>query len=93
MAIHFPKDENQPQQSNTGEICDAQPLAKESFELEQFARKVEHFQNFVNGYEEVGAKDVTLCMDAADRLAAELEEKAQKLLARAEESARPSREK
>ncbi len=93
MAIHFPKDENQHQQSNTEETSDTQPLTKESLELEQFARKVGNFQKFVSGYEEVGSKDVNLCMDAAARLAVELEEKTQRLLARAEESATPSRMK
>ncbi len=86
MSIHFPKDENQHRQSNTGETSDTQPLTKESLEIEQFARKVGHFQTFVSGHKEVSAKDVNLCMDAAARLAAELEEKSKRLVERAKES-------
>lgn len=86
MSIHFPKNPERSQDSKPGDDADTSPIAEESLEVAQLARKVRHFQSFVNGYEEVNPNDVNLCMDAADRLAAELEEKSKKLVERAKES-------
>lgn len=86
MSIHFPKNPECSQDSRSGDNADPSPLAEESLDVSQFARKVGDFQKFINGYEEVGAKDVNLCIDAALHLAAELEEKSKRLVERAKES-------
>ena len=86
MSIHFPKDAEPSPESSSEDALDTHSLAKESLEVGHFARKVESFKNFVDGYEEIPPREVNLCMDAADRLIAELEEKSKKLLKRAEEN-------